>query len=87
MIEIYGTTTCVYCKNAVKMAEDRNLKYVYHNMDVDIEYYDELKARKPDFKTVPQIWWDGRYIGGSTDLAAEIENTLIGYGDGKVSRY
>jgi glutaredoxin len=44
----------------------------------------ELSTLKPDVKTLPQIWWDNRYIGGYTDFAAEIENTMGNYGNGKI---
>jgi glutaredoxin len=84
MIEIYGTTACKWCKAAVALAEAQGLKFEYRNMDLNNQFYTELKARKPDFKTVPQIWWDSRYIGGYSDFAQEIENTSGGYGDGKV---
>jgi glutaredoxin len=34
-------------------------------------------------KTVPQIFWYGKYIGGYNELALEIENTR-NYGDGNL---
>jgi glutaredoxin len=84
MIEIYGTTACKWCKAAVALAEAQGLRFEYRNMDLNEQFYIELKSRKPDFKTVPQIWWHGQYIGGYSDFAQEIENTSGGYGDGKV---
>jgi glutaredoxin len=43
---------------------------------VDIDHYKEqLKSILPDVKTVPQIWWHGKHIGGYEDFASEIENT------------
>ena len=29
----------------------------------------------PNIRTVPQIYWNGKYVGGYNDLALEIENT------------
>ncbi len=84
MITIYGTTTCKWCKAAVSLAEARGLRYEYRLIDENEQFYIELKALKPDTKTVPQIWWDNRYIGGYTDLVTEIENTVGGFGDGKL---
>ena len=84
MITIYGTTACKWCKKARDLAEERGLKYEYRNFDLNEQFYIEAKALKPDFKTVPQIWWDARYIGGYSDFALEVENTLGGFGDGKI---
>lgn len=84
MITIYGTQTCKWCKAATALAEAHNLKYEYRSVDLNEQFYIELKALKPDMKTVPQIWWDNRYIGGYSDFAQEIENTIGGYGDGKI---
>lgn len=84
MITIYGTTSCKYCQKAKDLASERGLKHEFRNMDVNEQFYIELKALKPDFKKVPQIWWDDRYIGGYTEFANEVENTSGGYGDGKI---
>lgn len=84
MIVIYGTTSCTYCQKAKDLAETRGLQFEFRNMDLNEQFYVELKALKPDFKKVPQIWWDNRYIGGYTNFAEEVENTIGGYGDGKV---
>lgn len=84
MITIYGTTACKWCKAAVTLAEALGLQHEYRNMDMNEQFYLELKTLKPDFKTVPQIWWDNRYVGGYSDFATEIENTAGGFGDGKI---
>lgn len=84
MITIYGSSTCSYCKKAVQLASDRNLQHVYKIVDQDLDAYDEMKARAPAAKTVPQIFWDDRYIGGYTEFAQEVENVSGGYGDGKI---
>ena len=36
----------------------------------------------PNAKTVPQIWWNDKHIGGFSELAEEIDNTRGGFGDG-----
>jgi glutaredoxin len=43
-----------------------------------------MKALSPTSKTIPQIFWNGNYIGGYDAFAIEVENTIGGYGDGKV---
>lgn len=78
MIKIYGTSDCIFCKKAKELAENYNLKY--ESLDV-FEHADYVKSLT-DQRTVPQITWDERYIGGYAEFAQEIENTIGGYGDG-----
>lgn len=79
MIEIYGKDDCYYCQEAKKVADQYNLKYTFKNT-LHGDYRAEMFERYPEAKTVPQIWWDGRHIGGYTEFAREIENTLGDYG-------
>jgi glutaredoxin 3 len=81
MLTIYGTSNCGWCKKAVVLAEQYMLQYEYRDCDVDFNKI-ELKERFPDTKTVPQIWWNGKHIGGYESFAKEIEDTMINYGQG-----
>jgi glutaredoxin len=83
MITIYGAEWCVFCKKAKKLAEDRGLKHEWKDVE-NIPLYEEMKALSPTSKTIPQIFWNGNYIGGYDAFAIEVENTIGGYGDGKV---
>lgn len=83
MIVIYGAPNCGWCTKAKALAENMSLQYEYRDVSDDA-FKQELKARKPDCKTIPQIWWNDNYIGGYTEFALEVENTIGGYGDGKI---
>jgi glutaredoxin len=83
MIEIFGNETCVWCMRAKRTAEQYQLKYVWLDTD-DQAIHNELRLRKTTAKTIPQIWWDGRYVGGYEDFLTEIQNTMGGYGDGNL---
>lgn len=83
MVKIYGTTGCVWCKKAVELCEDYCLTYQYQNVDTSDELKEIFKSLFPEAKTVPQIVWNGRHIGGYNDFLIEIENTRT-YGDGKI---
>lgn len=81
MIVIYGKPECGWCERSKKLASQYNLAYEY----VDIQYehnLNELKEKIGDVKTVPQIFWHGRHVGGYDGFANEISNTMGGYGDG-----
>lgn len=83
MIKIYGNQTCPYCLRAKRLAESYSLDYEWLDTD-EVENLQSLKTLLPDSKTIPQIWWHERHIGGYTEFASEVENTLGGYGDGKI---
>lgn len=80
MITIYGHPRCGWCIRAKRLADRYNLTYEWKDTD-DPENLNTLKSKLPDAKTVPQIWWHDRHIGGYEDFAAEVENTIGGYGD------
>lgn len=82
MVKIYGTENCGFCKRAKALAEQYGLKYEYILLDT-VEKQEEFKKLFPDAKTVPQITWNGNYIGGYNEFAKEIEDTR-NYGDGQV---
>jgi glutaredoxin len=82
MIKIFGKVNCAWCKDAKKLAEKYNLSYDY----IDVGYTEglkELTSLLPEAKTVPQIWWHDRHIGGYQEFLKEIENTLGGYAEQK----
>jgi glutaredoxin 1 len=83
MITIYGHERCSFCIKSKRLADRYNLKYEWKDTDSD-SVLNDLKTKLPDVKTVPQIWWDSRHIGGYEDFAAEIENTLGGHGEQKL---
>jgi glutaredoxin 1 len=84
MITIYAKNDCKWCTLAKDLAESRGLSYEYRNVDDDFQFLLELSSLKPDVKTLPQIWWNDKHVGGYTDFAAEIENTMGDYGNGQI---
>jgi glutaredoxin 3 len=80
MITIYGHGRCGWCIRAKKLAERYSLSYEWKDTD-DNAILNEMKIKLPEARTVPQIWWHEKYIGGYEDFAAEVENTIGGYGD------
>lgn len=84
MITIYGTSVCPYCTRAKNLAKRYGMEYEFKNIEFE-SFKKELDERANfGYKTVPQIWWDNRYIGGYSELSIEIENTIGGYGEGKI---
>jgi len=80
VIKIYGKEGCVYCKRAVRLATEWQLDYIYIDIN-EPGKRDEMFKLVPNAKTVPQIFWHDKHIGGYQELAVEIENTAGGHGE------
>jgi len=78
-VEIYTKLYCGYCYRAKKLLEDKGVDFVEYDITLGGPKKAELRQRKPDAFTVPQIFIDGQAIGGSDDLAGlEREGKLDG---------
>jgi len=66
-IKIYTKTTCPACDLAKKILTEKGSTYTEFTMDDKPEEYKELKA-KTGLQTVPQIFINGEFIGGCSDL-------------------
>ena len=69
-VEIYTKMFCGYCSRAKRLLESKDIEYTEYDITMDGEKKREMLDRKPDARTVPQIFIDGRAIGGSDELAA-----------------
>jgi glutaredoxin len=83
MIEIYGTPTCGFCLRAKRLAERHGLQFEYKDITYNNHRNELVEKLGDDPETVPQIYWNGNYVGGYNELAAEIENTR-NFGDGPI---
>lgn len=69
-VEIYTKFTCGYCARAKRLLDEKGAAYTEYDITMGGADRDEMLRRKPDARTVPQIFIDGVSIGGSDDLAA-----------------
>ncbi len=69
-VEIYTKFACPYCVRAKHLLDNKGVKYLEHDISGGGPKRDEMLARKPDARTVPQIFINGAGIGGSDDLYA-----------------
>ena len=69
-IEIYASPFCGFCYRAKRLLDAKGV--VYREIDVlgAPQRREEMIARTGGRATVPQIFVDGRHIGGSDELAA-----------------
>ena len=68
-IEIYTQPWCPYCSRAVTLLKKKGVEFHEINAPHGTPQRKEAVARSGQ-TTVPQIFIDGRHIGGSDDLAA-----------------
>ena len=68
-VEIYTKAYCGYCFRAKRLLESKGVDFVEYDITLGGPKRAEMLERKPDAYTVPQIFIDGRGVGGSDDLA------------------
>jgi glutaredoxin 3 len=73
-VEIYTRFGCPYCARAKKLLEDKGVAYEESDVSMEAGKRQEMMARANGRHTVPQIFIDGRHVGGSDDLA-ELERS------------
>ena len=68
-VEIYTKAWCGYCFRAKRLLESKGVEFAEYDVTMGGPKKAEMMERKPDAFTVPQIFIDGRSVGGSDDLA------------------
>ncbi len=67
-IEMYTTPFCGYCARAKSLLEKKGAAYEEVDVMMDEKKRSEMRERAKR-STVPQIFINGQYIGGSDELA------------------
>lgn len=79
---IFGKASCPFCIKAKQMLDSEKINYEYHDVVKDsaalYRMIPEVKAnigtKTP--VTVPQIWLNGEYIGGSDNLKSRLSDNV-----------
>ncbi|MBI4184195.1 MAG: glutaredoxin 3 [Proteobacteria bacterium] len=69
-VEIYATDWCPYCVQAKRLLAAKGAAFEEIALMREPERMDEMIARANGRRTVPQIFVDGRHIGGWEELHA-----------------
>lgn len=69
-IEIYTGPLCGFCFRARRLLDSKEVAYEEVDLGREPARREEMIARAGGRTTVPQIFIDGRHIGGSDELAA-----------------
>lgn len=84
--EIYTKSNCGYCVKAKQLLTTKNIAYVENIISpgfgetelLEHQRYvskEQLLDKAPQARTVPQIWLNGHYIGGYTELKEFFDKT------------
>jgi len=68
-IEVYTTKTCPYCVRAKALLKSRSIAFQEITIDPNDDLQWDALERRSGMQTVPQIFVDGKILGGYTDLA------------------
>lgn len=68
---IYSKNNCPYCEKAKFALKDEQVEI--KNINEDEYYLEELMARNPQARTMPQIYKDNELIGGYDQLKVYLE--------------
>ncbi|TYO89523.1 glutaredoxin 3 [Oceanicella actignis] len=69
-VEIYATPICGYCARAKALLSRKGVPFVEYDVMREPGLRAEMIQRSGGRRTVPQIFIDGRHVGGCDDLYA-----------------
>lgn len=67
-VEIFTRPGCGYCSAAKSLLARKNVAYTEYDAGVDPKHRQTMYARVGAGATFPQIFIDGRHVGGCDDL-------------------
>ena len=67
---MYATAACPFCQSAERLLLAKGAVIEKVRVDLEPARRDEMTRKSGGRRTVPQIWIDGRHIGGCDDLYA-----------------
>jgi glutaredoxin 3 len=73
-VEIYTKFGCPYCARAKRLLDEKEVPYEEYEINSMPGKREEMLSRANGGTTVPQVFIDGRHVGGSDDLA-ELERS------------
>lgn len=69
-VTIYTRMMCAYCAAAKRLLQKKGVAYTEHDASFSPELRQEMIAKAGGRSTFPQIFINGRHVGGSDELHA-----------------
>lgn len=76
-VVIYTKDWCGYCRAAKQLLAQLGYRFTEVDVTHDMQRYADMRARAEGRSTVPQIFFDGRGIGGYTDLCQAVKEKRL----------
>ena len=70
---VWSKDQCMFCEMAKDLLAEYNIEYEERNISKGEWTREQLQEAAPGSKTVPQIFLDGKYVGGFTELKQYME--------------
>lgn len=67
-VEIYTTSLCGFCHRAKSILQNKGVEFIEHDVTFKPDQRQEMSKRAGGKTSVPQIFIDGRGIGGCDEL-------------------
>lgn len=80
---VWSKYNCPFCDQAKNLLELKGIEFEEKKIG-DGYTREDLSEAVPNARTVPQIFLDGKLIGGFTELRKYLEETAGGFGDGRL---
>jgi glutaredoxin 3 len=69
-VEVYSSQFCGYCARAKRLLSQKGVEWTEYDVIENPDLRREMTQRAGGRMTVPQIFIDGKHVGGSDDLYA-----------------
>ena len=73
---VFSKSYCPYCKQVKQVFKSRNLNPEIIELDIhpDGKQIQQVLMKKTNHSTVPSVWFQGRYVGGSSESITKAQN-------------
>lgn len=78
---VWSRDNCIFCTKAKALLDNQGFKYIEKDV---YENKEEFRNEFPDAKTVPQIIFNGRKVGGYDELYRLFEDENIFHGGASI---
>ena len=69
-VQIYTWSRCPFCIRAKALLDRKNIEYVEYCIDGDEDAREAMAERSNGRRSLPQIFINGRHVGGCDELYA-----------------
>jgi len=69
-VEIFTKSYCPFCKRAKNLLESKKIAYTENDVEKNPDNFARMQKMSNGARSVPQIFIDGKHIGGCDDLYA-----------------